>query len=226
MAGQGQNQSLSLQNQLLGGLTTTSTILCSDCHNDEATADAEGPASNSSLKPKGPHGFTNETILRANYNNNLLGPTNYNRNNFALCFLCHSPQRLVEARETDDGAATNFYDTINGKDNLHWLHLVDRDDDARATCKSCHFNVHSNVSAQNTQYNVDGVVTTTPPTTAKTHLVNFAPDIQPIGGQASPEWWINTGNRQRRCFLQCHGTDMDGNRYRPSASVDDISTIP
>jgi predicted CXXCH cytochrome family protein len=226
VAGPGRNQSLNLRNQLLGGLNTASTVLCTDCHNSEATADVLGPASGSAQGPQGPHGATNGAIRRANYPTGLLGPADWNRDTFALCFLCHDPQRLVEARRFDDGAATNFYDDVRGRDNLHWVHLLDRSDKSLATCKNCHFNVHSNVSAANTQYNVDGVISSTPPTHVKTHLVSFSPDIVPIGGRARPEWWIDTATRERRCYLSCHGTDMDGPPYRPDNGGDDTPTIP
>ncbi|MFQ5845185.1 MAG: hypothetical protein ACE5JG_09385, partial [Planctomycetota bacterium] len=226
VAGAGKNQSTNLQNQLLGGLTTTSTVQCSDCHNNEATADALGVAGNSAQGPKGPHGSTNAAIGRANYVTALLGPTTWDRDNFALCFLCHDPQRLVEARRFEDAAATNFYDDIDGRDNLHWVHLLDRADKARATCKNCHFNVHSNVSADNTQYRIDGVLFTTPPGNVKTHLVNFSPDVLPFGGRAKPEWWIDTATRERRCYLTCHGADMDGLPYRPGNGGDDAPTVP
>ncbi|MFQ5524689.1 MAG: cytochrome c3 family protein [Thermoanaerobaculia bacterium] len=228
VAGQGQNQSANLNNALLGGLSTTSTIDCTDCHNNEATADAFGPASNSPASPKGPHGSTNAAIRRAEYWTDLQGPASWNRSNFELCFLCHDPARLVEARRDDDNppASTNFYDTIDGRDNLHEVHLVDRIDDTRATCKNCHFNVHSNRTADNTQYNVNGTIFTSPPAGFKTHLVNFSPDITPFGGRALPEWWINTSTRQRRCYLSCHGADMEGFPYRPAAAGDDSPTIP
>jgi predicted CXXCH cytochrome family protein len=228
VAGPGQNQSTNLQNQLLGGLSTGSTITCTDCHNNEATADANGPASNSALGPKGPHGSTNATIRRAAYWTSLQGPSSWDPANFALCFLCHDPQKLVEAREFRDGAATNFYDDddLNSKDNLHWLHLEDRADNARATCKNCHYNLHSNRTAANTQYRIDGVLTDSPPGTAKTHLVNFSPDILPFNGRAKPEWWIDTTTRERRCYLSCHGFDMEGFPYRPANGGDDAPLIP
>jgi len=225
VAGAGQNQSANLADQLLGGLTTSSTITCSDCHNSDATADVSGPAAGSGAATNGPHGSTHAAIRRGSYWTALNGPSNWNPNNFELCFLCHDEQKLVEAREWDDGAATNFYDDINGNDNLHWVHLEDRADKSRATCKNCHFNVHSNVTADNTQYNIDGTVYTSPPPNFKTHLISFSPDIQPIGGRPKPEWLINTGNRRRRCYLSCHGTSMGGERYRPSRG-DDTPTIP
>jgi len=225
VAGAGQNQSANLEDQLLGGLTTTSTIQCSDCHNNEATADVSGPADGSSASPNGPHGSAYAAIRRADYWTALTGPSDWNPDNFELCFLCHDSQKLVVAREWEDGAATNFYDDIEGKDNLHWVHLEDRTDKARATCKNCHYNVHSNVTADNTQYNIDGTVYMSPPPNFKTHLVNFSPDIQPLGGRAKPEWRMNTANRVRRCYLSCHGADMEGERYRPSTG-DDTPTIP
>jgi len=237
VAAAGRNQSANLNAALLGGLGTGSTIRCTDCHNNQATADAVGPASNSSASPKGPHGSTNAAIRRANYQATYLvgqGPTAYNRTNFELCFLCHDPARLVEARRFGDNppARTNFFDDINGKDNLHQVHLVDRISKTRATCKNCHFNVHSNTTASNTQYNVNGSVSSSPPANAKTHLINFSPDVGAIGGRARPEWWINTTTLERRCYLSCHGEVMDGDGnlgrtavYRPP-SGDDTPTIP
>ena len=86
--------------------------------------------------------------------------------------------------------------------------------------------MHSNRSAGNTQYRIDGVVHTTPPTNVKTHLVNFSPDLLPIGGRARPEWEIDTGNRRRRCYLSFHGTTMNGIVYRPDNGGDDTPTFP
>ncbi len=231
VGGQGRNQSANLAEQLLGGLTTTSTLKCTDCHNNEATADAQGPASNSTQKPKGPHGSTNPTIRRAAYWTSLTGPGRpFNPANFALCYLCHNSSKHT-ARRWDDGATTNFYDDINGKDNLHWVHLVDRADKARATCKNCHYNVHSNVTASNTQYRIDGTLYPTPPTGVHTHLVNFSPDVLPLGSRTKPEWWMSTTSRERRCYLSCHGSEMNGYQYRPNRpgypnGGDDNPTVP
>ncbi|RMF86140.1 MAG: hypothetical protein D6736_15810 [Nitrospinota bacterium] len=149
----------------------------------------------------------------------------WDQNNFALCFNCHDVNKLVLARRWDDGASTNFYDDIDGKDNLHWVHLVDRVDKSRAVCHNCHYNVHSNVEATNTQYRIDGVLYTTPPSHVHTHLINFSPDVQPFGGRTKPEWWINTTTRERRCYLRCHGSEMDGLQYRPDRG-DDNPTFP
>lgn len=220
VVGTGRNQSSNLNDQLLGGLSTSSQIKCTDCHNSNATADVQGPASGSAAQTKGPHGSTNRFILRGNYWMDLLGPSAWDQNNFELCFLCHDVNRLVLANRRQDGAATNFYDDINGKDNLHWKHLEDRVDKARPTCKNCHFNIHSNRTASNTQYNIDGVTTEFPPNGVHTHLINFSPDVQAIGGRTKPEWWYDTSSGERRCYLSCHGSTMDGLQYRPDQGDD------
>jgi hypothetical protein len=152
----------------------------------------------------------------------LPGPNSWSSANFDLCFHCHDVTRLT-ARRTGDGARTNFYDSINGKDNLHWVHLIDRVDKSRPVCRSCHYAIHSNVEAPNTQYRVNLVLYTTPNATGiPTRLINFHPNVRPIGGRAKPEWWFNTATRERRCYLQCHqdngtpgGATMNGYQYRP-----------
>ncbi len=237
---QGQNQSAAINQQLQGGLSSTSTIQCADCHNNEATRFANGtstpyalgPASNSTAKPKGPHGAVQQRsatqsspyILRAYFNGALQGPATFNADEFRLCFLCHGQTQLM-SRDYASGARTNFYDP-GGRDNLHWLHLDDRSDKARATCKSCHFNIHSNRqtgaegSAHTTQYRINGGTPTVGPPTngVKTRNVAFASDVQP-GSFTRPEFALNTTTRQRSCNLQCHGYTMNFT-YTPSATYD------
>jgi cytochrome c553 len=228
VGGRGKNLSGALNGQLTpNGLTTNATVRCTDCHNSNAYGATAGRVAPVPGSPSGPHGSTNPSILRAGYRSTL-NVTSYNRNNFAVCFLCHSETALF-------GSSTNFWDNINGKDNLHALHVRDRIDKTGAICKSCHFNIHSNVQAGNTQYNVNGSVTSIPPGTMTTRLINFHPTIRPIGGRARPEWWINTATRERRCYLQCHtetgavgGEIMNGEsgsggkraQYRPPAGGD------
>ena len=216
----GRNQSANLQAQLTdsdSGLTTGSTIRCTDCHNSDVTGGTPGPVVDSSGLTQGPHGSTNAAILRANFSTNYTGQ-NWNNNNAALCFLCHDQNRLL-ARERSDGARTNFY---NGdRDNLHWYHLTDKD--TTASCLSCHYDIHSNRTADNTQYRwrVGGqwFTSTTPPENVKSHLVNFAPDVQAFNF-SMPRWQINTETGQRRCDLSCHGGEMDSTdkaQYEPPA---------
>lgn len=226
VGGPGRNTSANLNLQLVGGLTVNSVLKCTDCHNSNAFAASTGKVVRSpGGSASGPHGSSNPALLRANYRLTL-NVTSYNAGNFDLCWRCHGETQLF-------GTRTNFWDAIDGKDNLHELHLRDRIAKSGAICRSCHFNAHSNVEATNTQYNINGFTTTTPPGATPTRMVNFHPNIRPIGGRARPEWWLNTATRERRCYLECHsagggvggGEVMNGEsgsggkraRYRPTS---------
>lgn len=226
----GRNQSTHLNSALLGGLTTTSTLVCTDCHNNEETADTKGKASGSSSGPKGPHGSTNYPILRANYRQTwtlATGPTSWSSSNFELCFLCHDVSKLVTPKDYSSGARTNF-DDYGGKDNLHYVHLIDRISKSRATCKNCHFNIHSNRTASNTYYIIDGTTYTTAGDAGaagyKSHLINFSPDVS-ASTYTKPTWRYTSSTRTRTCYLSCHGYSMTGKTYTPRAAGDDGITF-
>jgi predicted CXXCH cytochrome family protein len=231
--GPGKNQSGYLNNvldvpdgQLKGNdfqgshLSRFSTLLCTDCHNNDATGTTPGSARNSPNGPKGPHGSANPRMLRANYSFTV-GTTfgapfgSYNTANFALCFLCHDEQRLRGATVN----RSNFYQPGSvgaGRGNLHQVHLVDR---TNANCMECHYNVHSNVQAANTDYK-----NVAPGT--DTHLVNFSPNVtkatisDPYYGDlpALPRYG-RTPTGLPYCLLSCHGRTnaMDGQKtvYQP-----------
>jgi predicted CXXCH cytochrome family protein len=211
----GRGQSANLAGQLLGGLTTTSTISCTDCHNSDATAGTPGPVTDSVALTQGPHGSTQATILRANFDKDYQAEGAWNNNRAALCFLCHD-QAGVLGRRLEDGASTNFYQ-FEGRDNLHEYHLISLD--STHSCLSCHFDIHSNRTASNTQYRwiIGGVASTstTPPPNVKTHLVSFAPDVQPTNGLPLPRWEINTDTGVRTCTVLCHGGEMVNEPYQP-----------
>jgi len=234
----GRNQSGVLNTQLSGaGLSTSSTIRCTDCHNSD-TFSADGPAPPSTARDLGvivdstdvtvgPHGSTNAPILRANFSRDHTS-TGWNDDNAALCFRCHSSSMLNRT------GPSNFYDNnINDKDNLHWVHL--RDKDTTSSCMSCHYDIHSNISADNTQYRIDGVLYADNAAASaagiKTHMVNFAPDVTATDSRAKPEWQLDTGNRTRGCYLSCHGEEMRPGgsggskdaRYRPAAGGDETT---
>ncbi|MBI5234880.1 MAG: hypothetical protein HY886_01330 [Deltaproteobacteria bacterium] len=114
----GRNATAAISLGLLAGLSSASTIHCTDCHNNDATAATSGPVTGSNIRvtdrpssyvglsPVGPHGsspapvsgYYTARLLRANYNTTL-GIWNgtywdkpfstFDSNNFALCFLCH-----------------------------------------------------------------------------------------------------------------------------------------
>ncbi len=233
VAGAGRNTSPNLAAQLSpNGLSTSSVIRCTDCHNNDFFSGSafrgvvsQYPAN--LTQPKGPHGSARYNLLRARVWNVLPGPNTWSSTNFDLCFHCHDVTRLT-TRRFSEGAQTNFDDESNppngrGKGNLHWVHLIDRVDKSQPVCKSCHYNIHSNVEAPNTQYRVNGVLYTTPNATGiPTRLINFHPNERPVGGRAKPEWEFNTTSKVRRCWVQCHnpngtpgGAVMDGFAYRP-----------
>ncbi|MFQ5537283.1 MAG: cytochrome c3 family protein [Gemmatimonadota bacterium] len=229
----GRNRSTNLNAQLTSaGLSTDAVIECTDCHNSDAYENVQGrvPARGTTADmPVGPHGSAYPSILRAPYWNSLPGPASFSRNNFKLCFQCHDVNRLVLNDRQDKGSRTNFYQA-NGNDNLHLVHLDDRADKARAICKSCHYNVHSNQGAPNTIYIIDGVeYDGNPPDNFPTRLVNFHPMIAGTGGYAKPRWSYNTSNRNRTCNLRCHGTDgsygggvVMNETYRPETAGVDV----
>ena len=240
--GTGRNNSANLGAQLSPNfLSVTSTIVCTDCHNNNFYSGTtyRGPVSrytSTTAQPKGPHGSDRFNLLRARFWNVLPGPSTWNSTNFDLCFQCHDVTALT-ARRNSEGARTNFSDeggpaNGRGKQNLHWFHLRDRISIAQAICKSCHYNIHSNVAASNTQYKLSSSATTytspntfTTATGIVTRMVNFHPNVRGTGGRPRPEWEYNTGTKERRCFLVCHGTNgsagggatMSGYGYRPSS---------
>lgn len=236
VGGLGRNGSANLNAQLTpNSLSTNSVIKCTDCHNSNAYEGTAGRAAStgSPSTPVGPHGSIYGSIRRANYLNTLPGPSSWNSTNFNLCFRCHDVAKLVTSQQFPQ-AQTNFDDegcggcaNSKGRGNLHWVHLIDKVGGSQPLCKSCHYNIHSNQEAPNTQYNIDGFVTTTPPSGTPTRLVNFHPNVRPIGGRAKPEWEFNTATKERRCWLQCHqangtpgGVAMSGFSYRsPSGDL-------
>ena len=146
VAAVGRNQSTALSNQLLGGLDTTNTIQCTDCHNNNDTGAGTfsgvtgtptyaGPVTQSNLtpargtdlasnytgsEPVGPHGSTNIRLLRANYNTFLGTQNNEPFGSFdaANFALCFNCHDV--AAFATDGGPTNF-----------------RDDSANTGCGAC-----------------------------------------------------------------------------------------
>ncbi len=194
------------------------TIKCTNCHNNSDSSGA-----------KGPHGSANQFIVKAKYNRDLSYPrSDYDANNFALCFSCHNPDVLLGWPFVWDATpglgSTNFYAwwvSSNGSDhddNLHWLHLARGDVNAR--CADCHYNIHSNVEAQNTIYRFDIFYNSEPPNAFPTRLINFAPHVRGLGFNAKPRWDYRESSRTRYCYLKCHrkdgsDADMNGYDYRP-----------
>jgi len=190
--------------------------------------------------PQGPHGSIYKRILRANYDTDIgtaeekppgTQKGQYNPQNFALCFNCHSEAAFItpwwgsETKIAPKERLTNFYrggtQDVDGKGavggNLHLLHLVGR---TNARCHECHNNVHSNVEAGNTvfvglnnpQFKMDN-----PGHDQSTHLLNFQPNIKGNRFVDKPMWGngetvnkpdYDIGHKGPGCNLRCHGFNM------------------
>lgn len=201
----GKNTSSYMANSLAGGarwkLTTADTIRCVNCHGDPRVLN---PTANARL---GTHTSPYRGMLIANYRDRVLKSSNepYNATDFALCFLCHSSAPFTD-RSGDPRSDTRY--------RFHGVHLSDitgggglasTDIDtagagrSNAICAECHYRVHSTSTAPwagNQTYSSG---------------VNFAPNVQPLSGQAAPLWTrtADGGN----CTLRCHGENHSPKSY-------------
>jgi len=111
------------------------TMYCTDCHGSNTAANSVVPAGGEDGSPWGPHGSTNNFILKGEWSSTTgaNGSGNYTAN--ALCFKCHNPQNYA----TKDGLGSvsnrtsGFYSSSQG--NLHAFHT---DKIGRIRCSWCH----------------------------------------------------------------------------------------
>ncbi len=94
---------------LVPGYTTSSMILCTDCHNNNEWTPT-GPS------PRGPHGSLFEPILEREFETG--DPAAESISSYALCYKCHNRSTLV-------GGSGRF---------PHDKHVVDKN----ASCAVCH----------------------------------------------------------------------------------------
>jgi hypothetical protein len=134
------------------------------------------------------------------------------QNRFRLCFNCHDWNTFYGNNNN-----TNFYG--NNPGNLHSYHLMGTNafmfwNATYEACMACHYNIHSNVQATNTDY---GVGRGSPPPDGDTHLVNFAPGVVTGLTIGTPAWFYDGANMS--CNLTCHATsDMPDYDYSCSHS--------
>ncbi len=187
----------------------------------------------SATEAKGPHGSNNNRLLRANYNTTqtAAGSTgsanpagnppfgSFGADNFALCFNCHNVQAFTDSDGFVGGnRLTNFLlenACMPPRDlNLHAVHLNnvetngawDLNINMYTACANCHYNVHSNVEAANTEYVGGGTLRTD----GATRLVNFSPIVQRYSYN-KPAWYYSGGDM--RCDLRCHGNTIMGSGF-------------
>ncbi len=181
---------------------TGSTIRCVSCHGDPTKLSLTNPP------PAGadlaPHASTNRGILIQGYRDRVLKSSGepYAAADAALCLVCHAEEGLVSSFSP----ATNF--------RLHQEHLAgiggkgsgSTDIDTpgagqgNAVCAECHFRIHGTALA----YQAGD--------TQNARLVNFAPDVQPLGGTLS---WALTSTGGGTCTLTCHGYAHASKTYGP-----------
>ncbi|HEX9757943.1 MAG TPA: cytochrome c3 family protein [Nitrospiria bacterium] len=230
----------------------------------------------SSSDPVGPHGSRNIRILRARYNTDILDPARcfergnptlaqcsgsdgYNAgwfDNFLLCFQCHN-RRAFDPNfgSRTDPNWSNFFGMPTNPDNhwngnLHMYHLQY----SGAMCHECHYNVHSNVEAQNTIYGdgLGNIANQGPPCNnnpgypclppdsedgifdgvVDTHLINFGPQAEGTI-DVKPKWayvWDSSVSAYRfKCYLRCHNETMDTCAYQtmnPNEEADNDAFNP
>ncbi len=110
------------------------TMYCSDCHGSNvASATSVIPNGGENGSPWGPHGSTNNFILKGLWNTS----TGSGQETNGLCFKCHDPN--IYAPTSGGGARTGFWiasDQGSGKDG-HYIHS-ERDKLNNTRCNWCH----------------------------------------------------------------------------------------
>ena len=112
-----------------GNAIGAQTMYCSDCHGASTPDASVVPPGGENGTPWGPHGSTNNFLLKGNWNNNVGAGDNAAPN--ALCFKCHNPNTYA----TKDGGGTTGFFQPSGKGNLHAFHT---DKIGRMRCNWCH----------------------------------------------------------------------------------------
>jgi len=110
-----------------GGDVGNQRMYCSDCHGSNTGLGTSAPSGGENGNPWGPHGSTNNFILKGNWDRNT-GTGNSND----LCFKCHDYTRYA----TDSGGNSGFGG--NKDSNLHSFHA---DKIGNLRCSWCHVSV-------------------------------------------------------------------------------------
>jgi len=110
------------------------SMYCSDCHGSDTAANTIIPNGGENGSSWGPHGSTNNFILKGEWS--AITGTNARQNGFtanALCFKCHDPNNYADRNGIGGGRSTGFYNSSQG--NLHAFHT---DKIQRLRCTWCH----------------------------------------------------------------------------------------
>lgn len=101
------------------GMTASTIIYCTDCHDSDASASVGGTG------PRGPHGSLYAPLLRQRYETNDSTPEN--SDNYALCYRCHNRDSIL----LDESFRKNGTSNTGG----HSGHLGSA---VNAPCSACH----------------------------------------------------------------------------------------
>jgi hypothetical protein len=185
---------------------TDGTVRCVSCHADSSNYVAQQPTPQPSPPAAGsdlaPHTSPYRGILIQDYRDRTLKSSgeDYAASDSALCLVCHAEDGFVNS----SSSATNFalhqqhLTGIAGKGNGDTNIDTPGAGQGNAICAECHFRIHGTALA----YQVGD--------RSNTRLVNFAPDVQPYGGDLE---WTPTGIGAGSCTLTCHGYDHGGTGY-------------
>jgi Doubled CXXCH motif (Paired_CXXCH_1) len=111
-----------------GNAIGTQTMYCSDCHGANTPDASAVPPGGENGTPWGPHGSTNNFLLKGNWNS-AVGAGGAAAAN-GLCFKCHNTSTYATK---DGGGTTGFFNSDRG--NLHAYHT---DKIGRMRCSWCH----------------------------------------------------------------------------------------
>jgi hypothetical protein len=113
----------------------TQTMYCTDCHGSNTGPADVVPAGGENGSPWGPHGSTNNFLLKGEWSATTGASSSGTQTANALCFKCHNPTNYA-SKDGLGGVSnrtTGFYN--NGKGNLHAFHT---DKIGRIRCSWCH----------------------------------------------------------------------------------------
>lgn len=189
--------------QKLWRFATTDTVRCAHCHAGGATTEGPRQVLNTHTSP-------NRGILLAPYRDRdlMAWSATADTARFALCFTCHTDVPFVS--NTSSGTAFQFhyehFGVVKGSgipaDALTATIDTPGAGNGHALCSECHFRLHSTVNktGKSGPQTIDG-----------TRLVNFAPNVEPVGGRI--EWTARAGSTPGTCTLKCHGVVHNGTAY-------------
>lgn len=194
--------------------TVDSTIRCTSCHGDPSTVnqtDTGTPKTPLANALEASHGSPNRGLLTAPYRDRDLKDASelYDAADFALCYLCHAEDPLINPNVNPSALGTTF--------SLHGKHLalfkgtgtaggsIDTAGAGNgfALCSECHFRSHSTALAYK-----PGDTAPVARATGATGLVNFAPNVVGLPS-AVPVWNAPGGTGSGSCALTCHGYTHD-----------------